>query len=58
MTQAIDLTTNGLTTIPRELFDLPLLRNLHVSHNNLYHLTYDLTVSHRAAPINQHMPKI
>lgn len=52
--EAIDLSTNGLSTIPRELFDLPALRNLRVSHNNLHHLIYDLTVS---APTASPIPR-
>uniref|UniRef100_A0A1Q3FP47 Putative leucine-rich repeat protein n=1 Tax=Culex tarsalis TaxID=7177 RepID=A0A1Q3FP47_CULTA len=33
--EAIDLSSNALTTIPPELFQMPLLRNLYVAHNNL-----------------------
>lgn len=33
--EAIDLSTNALTTIPPELFQLPMLRNLYVANNNL-----------------------
>lgn len=40
--EALDLSTNGLTTIPKELFDLPLLRNLYINDNALTHLASDL----------------
>lgn len=33
--EAIDLSINGLTTIPTELFSMPLLRNLYIRENNL-----------------------
>lgn len=33
--EAIDLSSNALTTIPPELFQMPMLRNLYVAHNNL-----------------------
>lgn len=33
--EAIDLATNALTTIPLELFDLPLLRNIYLNSNAL-----------------------
>lgn len=45
--KAIDLSTNGLTTLPMELFSLPSLRNLHASDNPLVHLHKDLKVSTR-----------
>ncbi|XP_052894636.1 chaoptin-like [Anopheles moucheti] len=34
--EAIDLSYNALKSIPLELFQLPVLRNLYVSHNALY----------------------
>lgn len=40
--EAIDLSTNALSTIPPELYTLPLLRNLYVQNNNLKDLTRDL----------------
>lgn len=43
--QAIDLSTNALTTIPMELLQMPLLRNLHINDNHLLQLPADLTVS-------------
>uniref|UniRef100_A0A182RDJ9 Leucine rich immune protein (Coil-less) n=1 Tax=Anopheles funestus TaxID=62324 RepID=A0A182RDJ9_ANOFN len=36
--EAIDLSYNALKSIPLELFQLPVLRNLYVSHNALYEL--------------------
>lgn len=42
--EALDLSNNALTTIPLELFRLPLLRNLYVAYNNLANLEDDLLV--------------
>lgn len=42
--KAIDLSANGLTTLPMELFSLPLLRNIHASDNYLVNLHKDLQV--------------
>lgn len=42
--KAIDLSTNGLTTLPMELFSLPSLRNIHASDNPLVNLHKDLKV--------------
>uniref|UniRef100_A0A6B2EDP0 Putative membrane glycoprotein lig-1 n=1 Tax=Phlebotomus kandelakii TaxID=1109342 RepID=A0A6B2EDP0_9DIPT len=42
--EAIDLSYNALTSIPAELFSLPLLRNLYIYSNNLYELKTDLEV--------------
>lgn len=36
------MSTNGIRTIPPELFQLPLLRNLYVHDNDLVHLDEDL----------------
>jgi leucine-rich repeat transmembrane neuronal protein 1/2 len=43
--QAIDLSYNALTTIPVELFALPMLRNLYMQGNALLYLKLDLEVS-------------
>jgi hypothetical protein len=43
--QAIDLSYNALTTIPVELFALPMLRNLYMQGNALLYLKVDLEVS-------------
>ncbi|XP_030386542.1 leucine-rich repeat-containing protein 4B [Scaptodrosophila lebanonensis] len=40
--QEIDLSNNGLTTIPMELFQLPKLRNLYADSNDLVYLEQDL----------------
>lgn len=40
--KAIDLSTNGIRTIPPELFQLPRLRNLYVNDNQLISLDDDL----------------
>ncbi|KAJ6644258.1 Tsukushi, partial [Pseudolycoriella hygida] len=40
--EAIDLSTNGLTTLPMELFSLPALRHLHAADNPMIHLHKDL----------------
>ncbi|EDO63949.1 AGAP006647-PA [Anopheles gambiae str. PEST] len=40
--EAIDLSNNALISIPLELFRLPSLRNLYVSHNTLSKLDEDL----------------
>uniref|UniRef100_A0A1B0D661 Uncharacterized protein n=1 Tax=Phlebotomus papatasi TaxID=29031 RepID=A0A1B0D661_PHLPP len=40
--EAVDLSYNALTTIPVELFSLPLLRNLYIYSNNLNDLPTDL----------------
>ncbi|KAH8371674.1 hypothetical protein KR093_008439 [Drosophila rubida] len=40
--QEVDLSNNGLTTIPMELFQLPKLRNLYMDSNDLRELHQDL----------------
>ncbi|XP_061396532.1 leucine-rich repeat-containing protein 40 [Musca vetustissima] len=40
--QEIDLSNNGLLTIPLELLQLPSLRNLYIDSNELIHLERDL----------------
>uniref|UniRef100_U5EE05 Putative membrane glycoprotein lig-1 n=1 Tax=Corethrella appendiculata TaxID=1370023 RepID=U5EE05_9DIPT len=40
--EALDISHNALTTIPLELFNLPLLRNLYVQGNALYELNREL----------------
>ncbi|XP_075167888.1 leucine-rich repeat activity-regulated protein at synapses [Haematobia irritans] len=40
--QEIDLSNNGLLTIPLELLQLPSLRNLYIDSNDLQHLERDL----------------
>ncbi|XP_034478800.1 leucine-rich repeat-containing protein 4B [Drosophila innubila] len=40
--QEVDLSNNGLTTIPMELFQLPKLRNLYIDSNDLRNLHHDL----------------
>ena len=42
--EVIDLSSNALTTIPLEIFQLTQLRNLYVADNNLFHLEADLKV--------------
>lgn len=40
--EALDLSTNAITTIPKELFYMERLRNLYLQGNNLIHLESDL----------------
>ncbi|EDW61497.1 leucine-rich repeat-containing protein 4B [Drosophila virilis] len=40
--QEVDLSNNGLTTIPMELFSLPRLRNLYIDSNDLRELHQEL----------------
>lgn len=40
--EALDLSSNGLVTIPLELFNMNRLRNLYVHGNKLLHLNNDL----------------
>ncbi|XP_034110399.1 tsukushi isoform X1 [Drosophila albomicans] len=42
--QEVDLSNNGLTTIPMELFQLPKLRNLYMDSNDLRELHQDLAL--------------
>uniref|UniRef100_A0A182IJJ4 LRRCT domain-containing protein n=1 Tax=Anopheles atroparvus TaxID=41427 RepID=A0A182IJJ4_ANOAO len=41
--EAIDLSFNALKSVPLEIFQLPVLRNLYVGHNALYDLEADLS---------------
>ncbi|ALC42056.1 Lapsyn [Drosophila busckii] len=51
--QEVDLSNNGLVTIPMELFQLPRLRNLYIDSNDLRELQQDLETLERpiAAPL-------
>lgn len=42
--EALDLSHNGITTIPKELFNLERLRNLYVQGNKLLHLHIELAM--------------
>ncbi|XP_023177753.1 immunoglobulin superfamily containing leucine-rich repeat protein 2 isoform X1 [Drosophila hydei] len=45
--QEVDLSNNGLTTIPMELFSLPRLRNLYIDSNDLWQLHQDIETLER-----------
>ncbi|XP_043643205.1 leucine-rich repeat-containing protein 4B [Drosophila teissieri] len=49
--QEIDLSNNGLTTIPLELFQLPRLRNLYIDSNELTSLNLDALEKPIRAPL-------
>ncbi|BFG05759.1 asporin [Drosophila madeirensis] len=49
--QEVDLSNNGLTTIPMELFTLPKLRNLYIDSNELTHLGLETLQKPIAAPL-------
>lgn len=40
--EALDLSNNGITTVPIELFYMKMLRNLYLQGNKLIHLEFDL----------------
>ncbi|EDW74655.1 uncharacterized protein Dwil_GK15793 [Drosophila willistoni] len=49
--QEVDLSNNGLTTIPMELFQLPRLRNLYIDSNELRSLDLELLEKPIQAPL-------